>query len=184
MEWCLFWHAKGCFQWRYNYPTKQAVVAEAGRRVVKEKVVGVDLGTSCSAVAAMEGGKPTNVGTVFSADEEDNNMNIISQSQCVPKVDNEAAVRIGSDVRWFFMPWRFTGRGGRLIGGSGSFAMKRTTKRRKKRVLVRASVKDIMFDQDSGAALQVGIDKPTNVVDVTFGSRRRNVMFDEFGCRR
>jgi len=49
------------------------------------------------------------------------------------------------------------------------------------RVLVRASAKDILFDQDSRAAVQRGIDKLADAVGVTLGPRGRNVVLDEFG---
>ncbi|GLJ04790.1 hypothetical protein SUGI_0003350 [Cryptomeria japonica] len=70
---------------------------------------------------------------------------------------------------------------GRLIGGSGSIAVKSSTQRRKQRLLVRAAAKDIMFDQDSRAAMQAGIDKLADAVGVTLGPRGRNVVLDEFG---
>jgi chaperonin GroL len=46
---------------------------------------------------------------------------------------------------------------------------------------VRASAKDILFDQDSRAAVQRGIDKLADAVGVTLGPRGRNVVLDEFG---
>nr|ABR18037.1 unknown [Picea sitchensis] len=49
------------------------------------------------------------------------------------------------------------------------------------RVLVRASAKDILFDQDSRASVQRGIDKLADAVGVTLGPRGRNVVLDEFG---
>jgi len=49
------------------------------------------------------------------------------------------------------------------------------------RVLVRASAKDILFDQDSRAAVQRGIDKLADAVGVTLGPRGRNVVLDELG---
>lgn len=70
---------------------------------------------------------------------------------------------------------------GRLVGSSGSIAVKSTTKRRNQRVVIRASAKDIMFDQDSRAAMQAGIDKLADAVGVTLGPRGRNVVLDEFG---
>lgn len=70
---------------------------------------------------------------------------------------------------------------GRLIGSSGSIAVKNTKNRRKQRVAVKASAKDIMFDQDSRAAMQAGIDKLADAVGVTLGPRGRNVVLDEFG---
>jgi hypothetical protein len=42
------------------------------------------------------------------------------------------------------------------------------------RVLVRASAKDILFDQDSRAAVQRGIDKLADAVGVTLGPRGIN----------
>lgn len=70
---------------------------------------------------------------------------------------------------------------GRLIGSSGSIAVKSTKNRRKQRVVVKAAAKDIMFDQDSRAAMQAGIDKLADAVGVTLGPRGRNVVLDEFG---
>uniref|UniRef100_A0A0D6R2V2 RuBisCO large subunit-binding protein subunit alpha n=1 Tax=Araucaria cunninghamii TaxID=56994 RepID=A0A0D6R2V2_ARACU len=49
------------------------------------------------------------------------------------------------------------------------------------RIVIRASAKDILFDQDSRAALQSGIDKLADAVGVTLGPRGRNVVLDEFG---
>lgn len=49
------------------------------------------------------------------------------------------------------------------------------------RVLVRASAKDILFDQASRAAVQRGIDKLADAVGVTLGPRGRNVVLDESG---
>jgi len=46
---------------------------------------------------------------------------------------------------------------------------------------VRASAKDILFDQDSRAAVQRGIDKLADAVGVTLGPRGRNVVLDELG---
>lgn len=47
--------------------------------------------------------------------------------------------------------------------------------------MVRASAKDIAFDQHSRAALQAGIDKLADAVGLTLGPRGRNVVLDEFG---
>ena len=46
---------------------------------------------------------------------------------------------------------------------------------------MRASAKDILFDQDLCAAVQRGIDKLADTVGVTLGPRGRNVVLDEFG---
>ncbi|KAH9327602.1 hypothetical protein KI387_007780 [Taxus chinensis] len=69
---------------------------------------------------------------------------------------------------------------GRLIT-SRAMGVKSTARRGSHRVAVRASAKDIMFDQDSRAAMQAGIDKLANAVGVTLGPRGRNVVLDEFG---
>ncbi|KAL2938418.1 RuBisCO large subunit-binding protein subunit alpha chloroplastic [Bienertia sinuspersici] len=50
-----------------------------------------------------------------------------------------------------------------------------------KRFSVKASAKDIAFDQHSRAALQAGIDKLADAVGLTLGPRGRNVVLDEFG---
>ncbi|KAI9194312.1 hypothetical protein LWI28_004968 [Acer negundo] len=50
-----------------------------------------------------------------------------------------------------------------------------------RRVAVRASAKDIAFDQKSRSAMQSGIDKLTDAVALTLGPRGRNVVLDEFG---
>ncbi|KAI4368757.1 hypothetical protein MLD38_017276 [Melastoma candidum] len=47
--------------------------------------------------------------------------------------------------------------------------------------VVRASAKDIAFDQGSRSALQAGIDKLADAVGLTLGPRGRNVVLDEFG---
>ncbi|KAE9593182.1 hypothetical protein Lal_00028902 [Lupinus albus] len=52
------------------------------------------------------------------------------------------------------------------------------------RFCVKASAKDIAFDQRSRAALQAGIDKLTDAVALTLGPRGRNVVLDEFGNPR
>jgi len=52
---------------------------------------------------------------------------------------------------------------------------------RNRRLVVRASAKDIAFDQHSRAALQAGIDKLADAVGLTLGPRGRNVVLDEFG---
>lgn len=49
------------------------------------------------------------------------------------------------------------------------------------RFVVRASAKEIAFDQSSRAALQAGIDKLADAVGLTLGPRGRNVVLDEFG---
>ncbi|CAO2812989.1 unnamed protein product [Amaranthus hypochondriacus] len=50
-----------------------------------------------------------------------------------------------------------------------------------RRFVVRASAKEIAFDQNSRAALQAGIDKLADAVGLTLGPRGRNVVLDEFG---
>ncbi|KAF5727464.1 ruBisCO large subunit-binding protein subunit alpha [Tripterygium wilfordii] len=50
-----------------------------------------------------------------------------------------------------------------------------------RRLSVRASAKEILFDQSSRAALQAGIDKLADAVGLTLGPRGRNVVLDEFG---
>ncbi|KAL9413180.1 hypothetical protein AB3S75_041781 [Citrus x aurantiifolia] len=50
-----------------------------------------------------------------------------------------------------------------------------------RRFAVRASAKDIAFDQSSRAAMQAGIDKLSDAVGLTLGPRGRNVVLDEFG---
>ncbi|KAM3280388.1 hypothetical protein ACQJBY_047275 [Aegilops geniculata] len=47
--------------------------------------------------------------------------------------------------------------------------------------VVRASAKDIAFDQASRSALQAGVEKLAAAVGVTLGPRGRNVVLDEFG---
>ncbi|KAF3973082.1 hypothetical protein ACB098_08G084500 [Castanea mollissima] len=49
------------------------------------------------------------------------------------------------------------------------------------RFVVRASAKEIAFDQHSRSALQAGIDKLADAVGLTLGPRGRNVVLDEFG---
>ncbi|XP_022985566.1 ruBisCO large subunit-binding protein subunit alpha, chloroplastic-like isoform X2 [Cucurbita maxima] len=49
------------------------------------------------------------------------------------------------------------------------------------RFVVRATAKEIAFDQSSRSALQSGIDKLANAVGLTLGPRGRNVVLDEFG---
>ncbi|XP_076896594.1 ruBisCO large subunit-binding protein subunit alpha-like [Bidens hawaiensis] len=50
------------------------------------------------------------------------------------------------------------------------------------RFAIRASAKDIAFDQRSRAAMQAGIDKLADVVGLTLGPRGRNVVLDEYGA--
>ncbi|ESW04287.1 hypothetical protein PHAVU_011G082600 [Phaseolus vulgaris] len=49
------------------------------------------------------------------------------------------------------------------------------------RFAVKASAKEIAFDQSSRAAIQAGIDKLADAVGLTLGPRGRNVVLDEFG---
>nr|KYP68564.1 hypothetical protein KK1_022195 [Cajanus cajan] len=49
------------------------------------------------------------------------------------------------------------------------------------RFAVKASAKEIAFDQNSRAAMQAGIDKLADAVGLTLGPRGRNVVLDEFG---
>lgn len=53
-----------------------------------------------------------------------------------------------------------------------------------RRFVVRASAKEIAFDQVSRAKLQAGIDKLADAVGLTLGPRGRNVVLDEFGNPR
>lgn len=53
--------------------------------------------------------------------------------------------------------------------------------RRRPQLLVRASAKEIAFDQGSRASLQAGVEKLAAAVGVTLGPRGRNVVLDEFG---
>nr|XP_043631588.1 ruBisCO large subunit-binding protein subunit alpha [Erigeron canadensis] len=46
---------------------------------------------------------------------------------------------------------------------------------------VRASAKEIAFDQSSRSAMQAGIDKLADAVGLTLGPRGRNVVLDEYG---
>lgn len=52
------------------------------------------------------------------------------------------------------------------------------------RFTVKASAKEIAFDQNSRSALQAGIDKLADAVGLTLGPRGRNVVLDEFGNPR
>ncbi|KAI4334362.1 hypothetical protein L6164_019063 [Bauhinia variegata] len=52
------------------------------------------------------------------------------------------------------------------------------------RFVVKASAKEIAFDQNSRRALQAGIDKLADAVGLTLGPRGRNVVLDEFGNPR
>jgi chaperonin GroL len=49
------------------------------------------------------------------------------------------------------------------------------------RFTVKAAAKDILFDNQSRAAMQAGIDKLADAVGLTLGPRGRNVVLDEFG---
>ncbi|KAH7690412.1 Chaperone tailless complex polypeptide 1 (TCP-1) protein [Dioscorea alata] len=53
-----------------------------------------------------------------------------------------------------------------------------------RRFSVRATAKDIAFDQSSRTALQAGVEKLADAVGVTLGPRGRNVVLDEFGNPR
>ncbi|XP_076917528.1 ruBisCO large subunit-binding protein subunit alpha-like [Bidens hawaiensis] len=77
---------------------------------------------------------------------------------------------------------------GNLINGSSrrmigqlqtAQKMRQSTNRR---FAIRASAKDIAFDQRSRAAMQAGIDKLADVVGLTLGPRGRNVVLDEYGA--
>ncbi|KAJ3688859.1 hypothetical protein LUZ61_018023 [Rhynchospora tenuis] len=52
----------------------------------------------------------------------------------------------------------------------------------RKNCVVKASAKDIAFDQQSRRSLQAGVEKLANAVGVTLGPRGRNVVLDEFGA--
>ncbi|KAJ1694865.1 hypothetical protein LUZ63_011563 [Rhynchospora breviuscula] len=52
----------------------------------------------------------------------------------------------------------------------------------RKNLVVKASAKDIAFDQMSRKSLQAGVEKLANAVGVTLGPRGRNVVLDEFGA--
>ncbi|CAA6655519.1 unnamed protein product [Spirodela intermedia] len=66
---------------------------------------------------------------------------------------------------------RYSGQGQRPGGGPAAA----------RRFVVRASIKDIAFDQKSRSALQAGVEKLADAVGVTLGPRGRNVVLDEFG---
>ncbi|KAI4986923.1 hypothetical protein ZWY2020_019553 [Hordeum vulgare] len=71
-------------------------------------------------------------------------------------------------------------RDGRSTKGRPSSAA-RPLPGRRTRSVVRASAKDIAFDQASRSALQAGVEKLAAAVGVTLGPRGRNVVLDEFG---
>ncbi|KAJ9559004.1 hypothetical protein OSB04_013618 [Centaurea solstitialis] len=74
---------------------------------------------------------------------------------------------------------------GNLIDGSRRINLLPTVQRMRqanRRFAVRASAKDIAFDQKSRSAMQAGIDKLADVVGLTLGPRGRNVVLDEFGA--
>ncbi|XP_074303489.1 ruBisCO large subunit-binding protein subunit alpha [Silene latifolia] len=73
---------------------------------------------------------------------------------------------------------------GKLRNGVPQQAQKVHYKPSSRRFSVKASAKDIAFDQDSRAALQAGIDKLADCVGLTLGPRGRNVVLDEFGTPR
>ncbi|XP_073056024.1 ruBisCO large subunit-binding protein subunit alpha-like [Primulina eburnea] len=52
----------------------------------------------------------------------------------------------------------------------------------KNRFVIRASAKEIAFDQKARAAMQCGIDKLADAVGLTLGPRGRNVVLDEYGA--
>ncbi|KAJ4744615.1 60 kDa chaperonin [Rhynchospora pubera] len=54
----------------------------------------------------------------------------------------------------------------------------------RKNFVVKASAKDIAFDQMSRKSLQAGVEKLASAVGVTLGPRGRNVVLDEFGAPR
>ncbi|GJM97321.1 hypothetical protein PR202_ga14240 [Eleusine coracana subsp. coracana] len=64
---------------------------------------------------------------------------------------------------------------------SSSRARLPVARRRRPQAVVRASAKDIAFDQSSRASLQAGVEKLAAAVGVTLGPRGRNVVLDEFG---
>ncbi|XP_056696177.1 ruBisCO large subunit-binding protein subunit alpha, chloroplastic isoform X4 [Spinacia oleracea] len=73
---------------------------------------------------------------------------------------------------------------GNLRKATPQRAQKVQYKQSSRRFVVRASAKQIAFDQDSRAALQDGIDKLVDAVGLTLGPRGRNVVLDEFGTPR
>ncbi|KAL8259899.1 hypothetical protein R6Q59_027852 [Mikania micrantha] len=72
---------------------------------------------------------------------------------------------------------------GNLIDGRRIDQFQNAQKMRQsnRRLAIRASAKDIAFDQRSRAAMQAGIDKLADVVGLTLGPRGRNVVLDEYG---
>ncbi|CAI9768530.1 unnamed protein product [Fraxinus pennsylvanica] len=70
-----------------------------------------------------------------------------------------------------------TGRSNQLQQGQ-----KLNYKQSKNRFVVKATAKEIAFDQKSRSALQAGIDKLADAVGLTLGPRGRNVVLDEFGA--
>ncbi|KAK8443609.1 hypothetical protein SEVIR_9G002900v4 [Setaria viridis] len=76
-----------------------------------------------------------------------------------------------------------------LLGSSALHRASRTRRasaarlpaRRRPQAVVRASAKEIAFDQNSRASLQAGVEKLAAAVGVTLGPRGRNVVLDEFG---
>ncbi|XP_076908859.1 ruBisCO large subunit-binding protein subunit alpha-like [Bidens hawaiensis] len=76
---------------------------------------------------------------------------------------------------------------GNLINGSSRRigqlqTAQKTRQSNNRRFAIRASAKDIAFDQRSRAAMQAGIDKLADVVGLTLGPRGRNVVLDEYGA--
>eukprot|EP00897_Mesotaenium_endlicherianum_P005358 jgi/Mesen1/4850/ME000244S04025 len=61
-------------------------------------------------------------------------------------------------------------------------AVRQQSRQGRRNVSVMAKSKDILFDQESRAAMQAGIDKLADAVGVTLGPRGRNVVLDEFGA--
>ncbi|KAL8214319.1 hypothetical protein R6Q57_003768 [Mikania cordata] len=72
---------------------------------------------------------------------------------------------------------------GNLIGGRmiDQFQNAQKIRQSNRLLVIRASAKDIAFDQRSRAAMQAGIDKLADVVGLTLGPRGRNVVLDEYG---
>jgi hypothetical protein len=89
--------------------SSQRYVRRNGLRVVAEKVVGIDLGTTNSAVAAMEGGKPT---IVTNAEGQRTTPSVVAYSKNGDRLVGQIAKRqsVVNPENTFFSVKRFIGR--------------------------------------------------------------------------
>ena len=93
----------------FNKKSRHQHIARGPVRVVSEKVVGIDLGTTNSAVAAMEGGKPT---IVSNAEGQRTTPSVVAYTKAGDRLVGQIAKRqaVVNPENTFFSVKRFIGR--------------------------------------------------------------------------